>query len=183
MARKSVETFSRKNNENKTGGAKKSMKKLGKKYAKKSMKKRKVGKKLKGGNPYDQFSETVSEGQYAVPYHPELACKKEYTIGSNEINDLIKNIGLNEYFITVSSKSTFNNCIYTLNVKLNEKIERINFTKSDDGKIIDIKNYQYPNYNALILKKFFDYDINVFNQYIPDEGVRINMDGVWGIPR
>lgn len=45
MSRKSVETFSRKNNENKTGGAKKSMKKLGKKYAKKSMKKRKLGKK------------------------------------------------------------------------------------------------------------------------------------------
>ena len=45
MARKSVETFSLKNNENKTGGAKKSMKKLGKKHAKKSMKKRKLGKK------------------------------------------------------------------------------------------------------------------------------------------
>ena len=162
MARKSVETFSRKNNENKTGGAKKSMKKLGKKHAKKSMKKRKMGKKLKGGYYPDENT------LYSQPNHPVLYCKKEDTI-SLDVKEEVENIiESNQYFITVSKKSNSNECIYTINIKISDgRILRINFTESDDGKIIDINNTKYNSHQDLILKTLVDNKIIQFNQFIP----------------
>ena len=164
MARKSVETFSRKNNENKTGGAKKSMKKQVKKHAKKSMKKRKMGKKLKGG----QFP---GDDTYAHPNHPQQICVDELPGTIKLLEDreeLNQNLQVNEYYISVSSKVvSSDNCIYTLNVKVsNEEVKKINFI-TRDNKIYDLGGNEFSNHNVLIIKTFLDNGTNIFNQFVP----------------